>query len=107
MKIPTDQIQIASQTFEDAVLKIEKISEELKEAVDNLCSEWEDGNQQHFFRHFQVWDEHSGGYSEGLKLIAGELLAIAQRYQQADAENPVRKPDFQDQNNVEQSGFIM
>lgn len=107
MKIPTEQLQITSQTFFDAAQKVEKISEELKEAIDGLNTEWEDANQQYFFQHFQTWDEHSGGFSEGLKLIANEMLAIAQRYQKADARTPARTPEFLGQDNEEQSGFIM
>ena len=107
MKIPTEKLQITSQTFFDAAQKVGKISEELKEAVDELTTEWEDANQQYFFQHFQTWDEHSGGFSEGLKLIANELLAIAQRYQQADVSAPARTPEFLEQNSEEQSGFTM
>ena len=85
MKVSPDELLETADEFHRASKETEVMVSRLNQAMKKLEETWSDAGQQVFYQYYKEWQQHMGGFSLILDLVAKDLKAIAERYSDADS----------------------
>ena len=86
MQIPTDKLHEAASEFTEVSKESQLLVERLEKVTGGLQTDWESASQQLFFKNYKQWHQHMQGYVTLLDMIAKEMHAMADRYEEADKD---------------------
>ncbi len=83
--IAPDELRRAAHAFAQANKDSQAIMEKLEKAMAELEGKWGGVTQQMFFKNYKDWRQYMGSLVVLLNNTAGDMQAIAERFEKADA----------------------